>query len=107
VVISQKKLIAVIVFYVKSNFRTCLVGILQSAQTRPGGRQTEEQIFWVPTKLVSQLHVRQLGLFKTEKLLGITRIQEVWGAFVPEAELRESLETSWSSRRISVLDVST
>lgn len=71
-----------------------MVGIFRALKPALG-EDKQRNVFWgVLTKLVSELHVEQFDLFKTEELLGITRIQDVWGAFVPAAELKESLETS-------------
>lgn len=41
-----------------------------------------------------ELNVGQLDLFKTEELLSLIRIQDVWEAFALAAEDRRNLETS-------------
>lgn len=56
-------------------------------------------------KLVHELNVGQLDLFKTEELLDISRIQDVWRSSVMAAELVEVQKPPGLDSRISGIDV--
>lgn len=70
------------------------------------GEDKQRKIFLgVPTKLVPEMDVGQLDLFKTEELLCMTRIPDVWGAIVLVTQ--RVWKPHKTDSRISVLDVST